>query len=31
MSVEGQVHELLQDATDVEKLAVMYIGWASYM
>ena len=29
-SVEGQVHELIQQATDPALLARMWIGWSSY-
>jgi len=31
LSIEGQVHQLIRDATDIENLAQMYIGWAAYM
>ncbi|EDQ91704.1 uncharacterized protein MONBRDRAFT_14645 [Monosiga brevicollis MX1] len=31
MSIEGQVDELIQEATDPKRLALMYIGWAPYM
>ncbi|EDV26576.1 uncharacterized protein TRIADDRAFT_54713 [Trichoplax adhaerens] len=31
LSVEGQVHELVKEATDVNNLSQMYIGWAAYM
>lgn len=30
LSVEGHVEELIKQATDPEKLAAMYIGWASF-
>ncbi|TPX68250.1 hypothetical protein SpCBS45565_g03305 [Spizellomyces sp. 'palustris'] len=30
-SVEGQVHELIEQATSTKNLAVMYIGWTAYM
>ncbi|KAJ3016848.1 serine/threonine-protein kinase M1, partial [Thoreauomyces humboldtii] len=28
---EGQVHELIQQATSISNLAAMYIGWTAYM
>ncbi|KAJ2403494.1 serine/threonine-protein kinase M1, partial [Coemansia sp. RSA 2530] len=31
MSVEGQVNELIREATDPVRLFSMYIGWAAYM
>ncbi|KAJ2643531.1 hypothetical protein GGF44_001125 [Coemansia sp. RSA 1694] len=31
MSVEGQVNELIREATDPTRLFQMYIGWAAYM
>jgi serine/threonine-protein kinase ATR len=31
LSVEGQVHELIKQATSIDNLSVMYIGWAAYM
>ncbi|KAJ1881421.1 serine/threonine-protein kinase M1, partial [Coemansia sp. S17] len=31
MSVEGQVDELIREATDPVRLFSMYIGWAAYM
>ncbi|KAJ2743549.1 hypothetical protein GGI20_003654 [Coemansia sp. BCRC 34301] len=31
MSVEGQVNELIREATDPTRLFHMYIGWAAYM
>ncbi|KAI9206311.1 uncharacterized protein BJ171DRAFT_28115 [Polychytrium aggregatum] len=31
LSVEGQVHELINQATDLNNLAAMYVGWASFM
>jgi len=31
LSIEGQVHQLIKQATDLENLASMYIGWAAYM
>ncbi|KAI8805845.1 ataxia telangiectasia and Rad3 related, isoform CRA_a [Cladochytrium replicatum] len=30
-SVEGQVHELINQAMEVQNLSVMYIGWAAFM
>ncbi|KAJ3040430.1 serine/threonine-protein kinase M1 [Rhizophlyctis rosea] len=31
LSIGGQVHELIEQATDPRNLALMYIGWAAYM
>lgn len=31
LSIEGQVHKLINEATDVENLAQMYIGWAAFL
>jgi serine/threonine-protein kinase ATR len=31
LSVEGQVHELIQTAVDLDKLSQMWIGWAAYL
>ena len=31
LSVEGQVNQLISEATSVDNLAQMYIGWAAYM
>ena len=31
LAVEGQVEYLIQEATNVDNLAQMYIGWAAYM
>ncbi|XP_053684897.1 serine/threonine-protein kinase ATR-like [Sabethes cyaneus] len=31
LSVEGQVNHLISEATDLDTLAQMYIGWAAYM
>lgn len=31
LSCEGQVHELILQATNDDNLAEMYIGWAAYM
>ena len=31
LSVEGQVHALIADATNVDKLCEMYIGWAPFI
>lgn len=31
LSIEGQVHQLIKESTDLENLARMYIGWAAYM
>ncbi|XP_052214022.1 serine/threonine-protein kinase ATR-like isoform X2 [Dreissena polymorpha] len=31
LSVEGQVNHLIQEATDENNLAQMFIGWAAYM
>ena len=31
MSVEGQVHKLVRDATDPAKLSKMYIGWSAWL
>ena len=31
LSVEGQVQELLREATDLKKLEEMFIGWAPYL
>ncbi|KAK2144551.1 hypothetical protein LSH36_748g02080 [Paralvinella palmiformis] len=31
LSVEGQVNHLIKEATDVNNLCQMYIGWAAYM
>jgi ataxia telangiectasia mutated family protein len=30
-SIEGQVQQLLHDARDPHKLAVMYAGWAPWV
>ncbi|KAI9844262.1 MAG: serine/threonine-protein kinase M1 [Sclerophora amabilis] len=30
LSVEGHVHELIQQATDPQNLAAMYIGWCAF-
>jgi serine/threonine-protein kinase ATR len=30
LSVDGQVDELIMQATDKRKLASMYIGWCSF-
>ena len=30
LSVEGYVHELIQQATDTKRLAAMYIGWCAF-
>ncbi|KAI8818829.1 uncharacterized protein EV422DRAFT_536978 [Fimicolochytrium jonesii] len=31
LSPEGQVHELIEQATSIKNLAAMYIGWTAYM
>ena len=31
LSIEGQVHDLIDSATSVDNLSEMYIGWASYL
>jgi serine/threonine-protein kinase ATR len=31
LSTEGQVHRLIQEATDLRNLCIMYIGWAAYI
>lgn len=31
LSIEGQVHSLIQEATDIDNLSRMFIGWAAYM
>ena len=31
LSVEGQVNALIEEATSVDNLCQMYIGWAAYM
>ncbi|KAJ1736119.1 hypothetical protein LPJ61_000169 [Coemansia biformis] len=31
LSVEGQVDELISEATDPKRLFAMYVGWAAYM
>ncbi|XP_065918364.1 serine/threonine-protein kinase ATR-like isoform X5 [Dysidea avara] len=31
LSIEGQVHSLIQEATDIDNLSKMFIGWAAYM
>ena len=31
LSVEGQVHELIRQATDESLLSMMYIGWSAHM
>ncbi len=31
LSVEGQVNQLIAEATNIDNLAQMYIGWAAYM
>ncbi len=31
LSIEGQVHHLIHEATSNENLAQMYIGWAAYL
>lgn len=31
LSIAGHVHHLIQEATSVDNLAVMYIGWAPYL
>ena len=31
LNVEGQVNELIQQATDPDNLSRMYIGWAPYL
>jgi len=31
LSIEGQVHHLIQEATDIDNLCQMYIGWAAYL
>lgn len=31
LSVEGQVNSLIEEATNVDNLCQMYIGWAAYM
>ncbi|XP_055529516.1 serine/threonine-protein kinase ATR-like [Wyeomyia smithii] len=31
LSVEGQVNHLISEATDLDSLAQMYIGWSGYM
>lgn len=31
LSVEGQVHQLISDATNVDNLCEMYIGWAPFL
>ncbi|XP_053674519.1 serine/threonine-protein kinase ATR [Anopheles nili] len=30
LSIEGQVNHLIKEATDIDNLAQMYIGWSSY-
>jgi serine/threonine-protein kinase ATR len=31
LSIEGQVQELIADATSLENLSAMYIGWAPFL
>lgn len=31
LSVEGQVNSLIEEATSIDNLCQMYIGWAAYM
>ncbi|XP_028398063.1 serine/threonine-protein kinase ATR-like isoform X2 [Dendronephthya gigantea] len=31
LSIEGEVHQLISEATDVDNLSKMYIGWAAYL
>ncbi len=31
LSIEGQVHHLIMEATSIDNLSVMYIGWAPYL
>eukprot|EP00795_Rhopilema_esculentum_P004649 gene4649-20929_t len=31
LSIEGQVHQLIKEATSLENLSQMYIGWAAYL
>lgn len=31
LSIEGQVHSLIKEATNPRNLSVMYMGWAAYM
>lgn len=31
LSVEGQVEDLIQEATSIDNLSHMYVGWAPYM
>lgn len=31
LSIEGQVHHLISEATNIDNLALMYIGWAAYL
>ncbi len=30
ISVEGQVHQLIEEATSLENLAQMYVGWGAW-
>ncbi|CAG2177121.1 unnamed protein product, partial [Oppiella nova] len=31
LSVEGQVDSIIKEATDVNNLGVMYVGWTAYL
>lgn len=31
LSVEGQVNALIQEATDIERLAKLYFGWSAFV
>lgn len=31
LSVDGQVNYIIKEATDVDNLASMFIGWGSYL
>jgi len=31
LSIEGQVHQLIKEATSLDNLSKMYIGWAAYL
>lgn len=31
LSIKGQVHDLIEQATNIENLSKMYIGWGAYL
>lgn len=31
LSTEGQVNFLINEATDIDNLAAMYVGWGAYL